>query len=345
MEQRSQEGPPDSPTVICVTTVKNEAWIMADFLAAASEWADIIIVGDNGSDDDTHRIAASFEKVELCDVGASFNEFERRLAVLERARRRPGRKVVFDLDADEMLSANWRTSPEWQFVRRAPIGTRFWLDWVEILPPGQEALVEPVLFGYVDDGTAYTAPPIHSPRVPPGPAELDHKLEELKVLHLALVDLDRHLAKHRYYKCVELIEHGVHPIDACINYQAAALNTYGAPFTSVSPRWTDGLPFFDRDQKEGAVSPRGTWFDAKVLDLLMAYGPSRFRKLNIWHADWTAIADALGRPAVIADPRSPFERIVHRAVERHRTTLKYPRNRRQRLIRRAVRYGLRPLGW
>ena len=39
--------------VICMTPVKNEEWIMERFLAAASLWADCIIVADQHSQDRT----------------------------------------------------------------------------------------------------------------------------------------------------------------------------------------------------------------------------------------------------------------------------------------------------
>src|SRR5437660_66806 len=62
MEDDSQRA-----TVICVTPVRNEEWILERFLLCASLWADYIIVADQGSDDDTPRIAASHPKVTLIE--------------------------------------------------------------------------------------------------------------------------------------------------------------------------------------------------------------------------------------------------------------------------------------
>jgi hypothetical protein len=36
-------------TVACLVPVKNEAWILERFLRSAEQWADVIVLGDNGS--------------------------------------------------------------------------------------------------------------------------------------------------------------------------------------------------------------------------------------------------------------------------------------------------------
>ena len=75
------------PTVICLTPVKNEAWILERFLRCASLWADYIIIADQGSDDGSVEIATRFPKVILVENPSSiFNEPERQKLLLEAAR-------------------------------------------------------------------------------------------------------------------------------------------------------------------------------------------------------------------------------------------------------------------
>ena len=40
----------DKPTVVCLTPVKNEAWILDRFLKCAGLWAEHIIIADQGAD-------------------------------------------------------------------------------------------------------------------------------------------------------------------------------------------------------------------------------------------------------------------------------------------------------
>jgi glycosyltransferase involved in cell wall biosynthesis len=45
------------PTIICLTPVKNEAWLLDRFLQATSLWADFIIIADQMSTDGSQEIA------------------------------------------------------------------------------------------------------------------------------------------------------------------------------------------------------------------------------------------------------------------------------------------------
>ena len=76
-----------TPQIICLTPVKNEAWILERFLECASLWADQIIIADQGSDDGSREIARSFNKVQLIENSAKvFNEPERQKLLIEAAR-------------------------------------------------------------------------------------------------------------------------------------------------------------------------------------------------------------------------------------------------------------------
>ena len=46
------------PTMIVITPVRNEAWVLDAFLTCTSSWADYIILADQHSDDGTREIAA-----------------------------------------------------------------------------------------------------------------------------------------------------------------------------------------------------------------------------------------------------------------------------------------------
>ena len=111
--------------LICLTPVRNEAWVLERFLQCASVWADHIVVADQISDDGSREIAARHPKVILVDNPASdYNEGERHRLLFERARQIPAaRRVMIALDADEVLSADWEQSDEWAMLRSAKPGT------------------------------------------------------------------------------------------------------------------------------------------------------------------------------------------------------------------------------
>ncbi len=52
----------EKPLLICLTPIKNEAWILDRFLKCASLWADYIIIADQQSTDSSIEIAKNILK-------------------------------------------------------------------------------------------------------------------------------------------------------------------------------------------------------------------------------------------------------------------------------------------
>src|SRR5437899_2901721 len=140
------------PALVCVTPVRNEAWILDRFLSCASLWADHIVIADQCSEDGSRDIARSHPKVLLVDNPAlAYNEEHRQQLLLEAARQIPGRRVIIALDADEALSANWMSSPEWKSLLAAGEGTVLRFQWVNICPDLRHCWIPPddIPFGFV----------------------------------------------------------------------------------------------------------------------------------------------------------------------------------------------------
>ena len=55
------------PSIIVITPVRNEAWVLDAFLTCTSSWADFIILADQHSTDGTRAIARKYKKVTLID--------------------------------------------------------------------------------------------------------------------------------------------------------------------------------------------------------------------------------------------------------------------------------------
>src|SRR4051812_13682180 len=109
---------------ICITPVRNEAWIIDRFLAASRRWATDLVVADQGSTDGTlQRLAANSDVTLVINDSDTYDEHHRQRVLIDRARQMSGRRVLIALDADEALSANYETSEEWRQLDSLEPGT------------------------------------------------------------------------------------------------------------------------------------------------------------------------------------------------------------------------------
>ena len=324
-------------TVICIVPVRNESWILPNFLGCAQKWADHIIVGDHNSKDESVSIARQFEKVQVVALpDLTYDESTRKKILIDEARKIPGQRLIFSIDADEMLSDNWSRSPDWDLMRSAAPGTRFVMDWLEVLPGIELAAVfrlGPVAF--MDDGTEYVGTWIHSPRIPTSTSGPEIYLSGLKLLHFIVIDPDRMFSRHRWYKCIELIENGKGAWRVSVTYQDTAIKCYDAPVIPIQKDWVEGYDWLDAYRRGVNRGENIYWWDEEVMNYFDRYGTARFRRLNIWDVDWNAKARIQGRTEDYADPRHAIDRFVHRFIQRHRAKLKFRKGSVYRLIDRV----------
>jgi hypothetical protein len=303
------------PTVICLTPVKDEAWILERFLRCAALWADHIIVADQGSTDGSRAIALRHPKVTLIDNTVPvYDEGARQKLLLAAARRIPaeGSRVLVALDADEVFTANWADCGEWQSVRSAASGTVITFNWVNLRPDMETCWVQPedLPLGFVDDCSDHTGAAIHSTRVPNPAGAPALNLRALKVLHYQYTDWQRMLSKQRWYQCWERLNQPRRRA-ANVYRQYHFMHAVGAgQIQSVRPEWLAGYQQAGIDMT--SVRRDGTYrWDRDILELLQRHGPELFRRVNIWDIDWTGLAKRLGRDETkIADPRSRLDRAV-----------------------------------
>ena len=305
----------EQPVRICVTPVKNEAWILDRFIQCNSTWADYIILADQGSTDDTRKIAARYNNVILVEnPDPTYSEESRQKLLLKHAREIPGPRFILALDADEILSANWMDSPEWESVLQAPPGTIIRMQWVNIWPDFRHGWIHPkrIPFGFIDDGSPHTGSPIHSPRVPLPPEAPSLSLNDIKVLHLQYTNWERMKSKQRWYQCWERIHYPQkRPITLYRQYHEmdAAILKHRTP---LQPEWLQGYLAQGIDMTSVQEAPYYHW-DVEILQWLARYGADYFRKVDIWDVDWHALAHLLHMdiPAErLRDPRTMFEKMV-----------------------------------
>lgn len=330
--------------VICVTPVRNEAWILERFLRSAALWADHIIVADQASTDGSGDIARMHPDVTVVENAApGYDEGARQRLLLDAARRIPGRRLIVALDADEALSCTWLTSADWSAARAAAPGTAFSFDWVNVLPGGASAWIPPhkIVFAFVDDGGEHAGTRIHSTRVPVADPGRVVAIDDPKVLHFQHTNWKRMESKQRWYQCWEALEHpSKRPVQIYRQYHGMD----GFPreqIHTVEEQWLSSYRERGIDMRE-ARDDDLYWWDEEVFDWIVEHGPRAFRRLAVWDVDWSDIGHRLGRdvaPARVRDPRGPLVRNVHRWLEMtQRRDLDAP-------VTRWTQRMLIPFGW
>ncbi len=338
------------PTVVCLTPVRNESWILERFLRCASMWADHIIVADQASDDGSRDIAAAHPKVTVINnPSQSLDEAERQQILIEAARNLPGPRLLIALDADEVLSANVLVSPEWQTALNAAPGTVLRFQLAMLSPDLRSYWTTPfqLSFGFVDDGSPHEGRLIHSTRVPEPPGAPAITLEEVVVMHYVGVDPCRWESKHRWYQCWERVYRGLTPIKIYRYYHRKDV----IPPSAWRPVPTSWFELYEAEGIDMASVPHEDIYrwDREVLSLLSTYGPDAFRRVAIWDVNWnTLYTKAFGRSPEIdlSDPRSPFEKGVHGCLKHTQHNFSY--FSRRSVFRSATRLAERVLesaGW
>lgn len=325
------------PSVICLTPVKNEAWILGKFLECASLWADHIIIADQSSDDGSREIASGFEKVTLLDnPHPNYDEQQRQKLLLEAARKLPSPRLLIALDADEFLTPNIASSSEWQSVLNAPKGTVIKLPCAQIKPDMKHYWGAPDgAIGYMDDGYRHSGNLIHSPRVPLPANAPDIKLKEIFVMHYQYVDWERMRSKHRWYQCWERIHN---PNRSAIDIFRQYYHMFGVKdreLERIPDWWFDGYKVCGIDIRNIRKEKLYRW-DQEILKIIETHGAKLFKKEAIWDVNWEETAHHYGYKNTLQfrDPRSLFEKIVHTLLLK---TQPYSENIWIRLVQKMLR--------
>jgi hypothetical protein len=304
-----------SPTILCLTPVKNESWILERFLSAASLWADHIIVADQGSSDNSAQIASQFNKVTLLrNETSEYDEFSRQQLLLNEARKFPEPRLLVALDADEFLVPIPGRFPRWKEILSSRPGSAFYFRWANIAPSFADYWPSDTAFPlvFMDDNSLHNGREMHSPRLPVQAATRHIHVPEMMVMHFQYVDWDRMESKHRWYQVIERVKY---PSRSWIRINRKYHHTSILPQDKLTP-----IPsgWFEDYSAAGIIlqtvtRQRHYWWDEEVLRLMLHYGPEHFAKEEIWDFDWIELAKsiAIKEPTKVGDPRGVFHRAMH----------------------------------
>ncbi len=304
----------EKPTVICLTPVRNEAWILGRFLKAASLWADHIIIADQMSTDGSREIAKSYPKVRLIDnLSDAYDEQARQKLLIDEARKIDGSRLLITLDADEIFTPNVLTSTEWPTILTSQPGTIFKFQWANLRPDMKNMwLASYFPWGYMDDGCEHTSnDKIHSGRIPLPLGHDSITLNQIKVIHFQYNDWERMQSKHRWYQCFETIQF---PNKKAIDIFRMYHHMYAISQDQIVPiplEWINGYNQLGIDITS-VCNKAINWFDEKTIEMIGQYGATKFRKINIWDVDWVMKSNHYEKmnSEALKDPRSKFDRII-----------------------------------
>lgn len=310
----------EKPKLICITPVKNESWILEKFLTFTSLWADYIIIADQISTDNSVEIAQKFEKVILVKNEGEYNEFERTKILLKEARKIEGKKIIFALDADEFLSANFTDSPEWQTILKSPENTLFNFERVNLTNSYKNYFGGlRMVIAFTDDNISTIEETskaiIHNIRLPwPKNVKVIH-LNDIKILHLDYVNEKRVLSKLRWYQCFE--KHKFNHPDKYLLNKYKSFKNYELflklkDYKKIDNSWT--FNFYKSNLDFTSYYEPILWWDDELVELFDKNGIQKFKNLDIQDIDWIKLAHLKGYTNLsnFKIKRSLFEKIYNR---------------------------------
>jgi glycosyltransferase involved in cell wall biosynthesis len=279
-----------NPKIVVITPVKNEAWILDRFLAVTSQFADHIIIADQNSTDGSQAICKNYPKVTLIENKSDqFNEADRQLLLIHKARELvPEPKILFALDADELLAANAIKTLGWQSILKSKPGTVLCLERADLyLTPYQVVrhdTYSPI--GYVDDGAEHKPRPMHSIRIPMPDYAPRLYCHDLKIIHYALIRPNAYASKIRLYSVLEnILSIGKFPMGRRQRYASKQDFTKTGRLELTPSEWFAGWEELGIDMRT-IFEQVYYWYDFEVLNYFQKYGLRRFWLDDIWEFDW-----------------------------------------------------------
>lgn len=273
---------------IALLPVKNEEWILDQCLSTLSEICDVIFVADQSSTDNTTEVVCKYKKCILIKNENFFHDNSIRWKLLDLARSAYlGTNVIFNIDADEIISANILN--EFNVIEELAPGQSMLMQWINLWGSSVTFRDDCSVwsnsykhFIFKDDKKHSFNKDIvlndHTGRIPFEYSKNFVIQNSLKILHYQFLDLKRMKSKQRFYRATELVR-GLNP--HLINQKyiyTRDLNNVG--LSKIKDEWIKGWRNLSFLQFE--CGKDWFWYDDELLRLLHSYGGNFFRYLDIW---------------------------------------------------------------
>ena len=289
------------PKIIVYIPVKNDAWFIENAILSSTKWADHVFVLDESSDDGSHEIYKDLES-ELKNLTViynrpkfDFNTSDLRNYALDMVREFNGENLIFELHADEIMSAQILTPQiKNDLLQQSTIGSALMFPWINLWDKPFMYRKDKSIwsntkgwFAFRDDRKVkFEGAAFHGSRVPEGILKNKVEFKGLSVLHFQFLNLSMERSKQALYQIFERnhypkknIEY-INKMYACA-YDERQINLVSLGKENYQPWLNLGIPINNEYPQEGF-----NWRDLEVLKNFKIYGLDNYKDLNIWNIDW-----------------------------------------------------------
>jgi len=318
--------------IITITHVKNDAWCIGKSIEHLRFWADEVIVADERSTDGSLEIYNQFKQYPNVHIienrpKFNFNTPDLRNYMLGLAREFDGKNLIFEMHADEIMSAEiLNPKVKEKLLSKIRPQAAIMMPWTTLWRKPMEYRDDNSIwsrtkswFGYWDDRTAkFEGAYFHGSRVPEKYLANRVDIDFLQVLHYQFVNIGYERSKQALYHVYERNHFPLENIERINKKYAIAFDERNIKVENIESKhitpWLNLGLQLDEEFPEQLFN----WRDVEVLRNFKRFGIERYRDLNIWYINWEEKrleAVKIGYKDIpessIVDPRNLSTKMAH----------------------------------
>lgn len=315
--------------LIVITPVKNEDRILDLFLSCTSLRADFIIIADQNSTDKTAEICQKYDKVIYIKNNFEWlNQSVARQLLLDESRKIKWDKILFALDADEIISWSVMNNNNFKSIL---INLNQWesieLEWINLRWAydrfcNDNSIRKPSWkhFIFKDNWVSNfdLSKTTSEPRMPEFFMQKSTRFNNIKVFHFQFVNHVRMLAKQKRYRIWDFINSKYPSFRSAFKinlmYYPSKIwllkKTNKVNVNDFSLYW-DRIRHWSKTQWNKTISRH----EYEIIEHLIKYGVNYFKRIDIWDTNRNMKANEIWITWDFKDPRNILIKIYHESQQ------------------------------